>query len=59
MKPVTDDAAVAIGATIFSEFFVFSVAGALLAFEMHKKSQGECDDQPSMHEVGVLKLICC
>jgi hypothetical protein len=59
VKPVTDDAAVAIGATVFSELFVFSVAGALLAFEMHKKSRGQFDDQQSMHVVGVVKLICC
>lgn len=41
VKPASDDAAVGIGATVFSEFFVFSVAGAVLAFELWKKSQDD------------------
>jgi hypothetical protein len=38
IKPATDDTAVGIGATVFSEFFVFSVASSILAFELWRKS---------------------
>jgi Flp pilus assembly protein TadB len=38
---VTDESAVAIGASVFSEVFVFSVAGAALAFELWKKQQDD------------------
>src|SRR5690242_10229382 len=41
VKGVSEEAAVSIGATVFSEFFVFSVAGGLLAFELWKKAQDD------------------
>src|SRR4051812_43473211 len=41
IKPVTEDAAVSIGATVFSELVVFSVAGGVLLFELHKKAQDD------------------
>ena len=41
VKEVSEDAAVSIGATVFSELFVFGVAGAALAFELWKKAQDD------------------
>jgi len=41
VKSVSDDAAVGIGASVFSELFVFSVAGGLLAFELWKKDKDD------------------
>jgi len=41
VKNVSDDAAVSIGASVFSELFVFSVAGAALGFELWKKDKDD------------------
>lgn len=41
VKPATDDAAVTIGATIFSEVFIFTTAAAILAFELNKKANDD------------------
>lgn len=54
VKGVTEDAAVSIGATVFSEFFVFSVAGTLLAFELWRKAQDD-DAAKKAKEVAAAK----
>lgn len=38
---MTEEAAVSIGATVFSELFIFTTAAAILAFELHKKAQDD------------------
>jgi len=41
IKPVTEDAAVSIGANVFSELFVFTTAGVILVLEIKKKERDD------------------
>lgn len=41
VKPVSEEVAVGIGATVFSEVFIFTTAGAVLFFELWKKAQDD------------------
>lgn len=41
IKPMNEDSAVQLGANVLSEFFVFTTAGVLLAYEIYKKNRDD------------------